>query len=129
MLLKWRKTDDLDLTNNQVDKKGDAKDENLPIDDNSLLETLNFDEELFFHLLSVFASDLTTKFDKLPQMIENKDPQVPNLIHSLKGVAGSMVATPLFQITKKIDERFRKDEDIDSELTVSLQRQIKLAIN
>ncbi len=117
------------MTNNQIDKICDAKDENLPIDENSLLETLNFDEELFFHLLSVFASDLKTKFDKLPQMIEDKDPQTPSLIHSLKGVAGSMVATPLFQITKKIDERFRKGEDIDSDLTVSLQRQIRLVVN
>jgi len=129
MLLKWRRTDDFNLTNNQIDKICDAKDENLPIDDDSLLETLNFDEELFFHLLSVFVSDLNTKFDKLPQMIEDKDPQAPNLIHSLKGVAGSMVATPLFQITKTIDERFRRGEDIDAELTVSLQRQMGLAIN
>ena len=62
------------------------------------------DESLFKEILVMFYQDHHQDGEKLEKAIEEKDmPTLKHLAHTLKGVASSVGAMNLFEVTKKLD--------------------------
>jgi HPt (histidine-containing phosphotransfer) domain-containing protein len=89
------------------------------------------DQELFKEILVMFYQDHHLDGEKLQSAIESKDiDSVKHLAHTLKGVACSVGAMDLFEVTKALDMAINenKQEDIDglfSQLSPELNRVMK----
>jgi diguanylate cyclase (GGDEF)-like protein len=89
------------------------------------------DKELFKEILVMFYQDHHLDGEKLQSAIENKDTHsVKHLAHTLKGVACSVGAMDLFEVTKALDIAINdnKEDDIDrlfSQLSPELTRVMK----
>jgi len=89
------------------------------------------DKELFKEILVMFYQDHHLDGEKLQSAIDSKDiDSVKHLAHTLKGVACSVGAMDLFEVTKALDTAINdnKQDDIDdlfSQLSPELNRVMK----
>ncbi len=109
------------------------KDNNNPLQENIIMATfdgINFDvgvsnvlgdEDLFKEILVMFYQDHHLDGEKLHQAIQQHDiASAKHIAHTLKGVACSVGAMDLFEVTKTLDIAINDDKQDDLERLFSL---------
>jgi HPt (histidine-containing phosphotransfer) domain-containing protein len=82
------------------------------IDINKMLESLSGDEEAVHMLLEVFIQDHSNDGVKLCQLLDADKEQAQRVVHSLKGVSGSLGAMPLSSISGDIELLIKEKQNV-----------------
>ncbi|MBR9789479.1 MAG: Hpt domain-containing protein [Vibrionaceae bacterium] len=82
------------------------------IDINKMLESLSGDEEAVRMLLEVFIQDHSNDGTKLCQLFHSDQEQAQRVVHSLKGVSGSLGAMPLNSISGDIELLIKEKQNV-----------------
>lgn len=82
------------------------------IDINKMLESLSGDEEAVHMLLEVFIQDHSNDGVKLCQLLNADKEQAQRVVHSLKGVSGSLGAMPLSSISGDIELLIKEKQNV-----------------
>lgn len=90
-----------------------VKVENNILNKNSL-ESLTNDKNFINKLLKKFLEQLDKDFKDIVKEVQENSPKAKSLIHSLKGMSGNISATSLYEICRKIDEKYKKSIHISS---------------
>lgn len=94
------------------------------IDITDMLETLDGDHESVSLLLNVFVEDHANDFEKFMQLKTEDEVTASRVVHSLKGVAGSIKASRLAVIATSVEASMKQSKPIsDDDL-----RELELAI-
>jgi len=72
-------------------------------------------DELISKLLKKFLKQLNGEFRDIANLISNKSPDAPALLHALKGVSGNLRANELFAISQEIDAKYKSKDEISSD--------------
>lgn len=82
-----------------------------------MLDSVSGDKNAVELLLNVFIEDHQDDAERIQALIGQQDPTALRLVHSLKGVAGSVGATPLRDIASDLESNLKKGQPIaDSDL-------------
>lgn len=88
------------------------------IDINKMLESLSGDEEAVRMLLEVFIQEHSSDGTKLCRVLNSDKQQAQRIVHSLKGVSGSLGAMPLNSISGDIELLIKEQQNVtESQLT------------
>ena len=94
------------------------------IDIDEMLETLDGDHESVVLLLNVFVEDHANDFNKFMELKTDDEVTAARVVHSLKGVAGSIKASRLAAISTSVEAKMKQSKPIeDSDL-----QELELAI-
>ena len=89
-----------------------------------MLETLDGDHESVVLLLNVFVEDHANDFNKFMELKTDDEVTAARVVHSLKGVAGSIKASRLAAISTSVEAKMKQSKPIeDSDL-----QELELAI-
>ena len=88
------------------------------------LEFADNDIEFYKKLLIKFKQQLKTEYKDILSQITNHDETVPAMIHTLKGISGTVGAVDLFDICVQIDRACKDSETISSDLIEKLKQAI-----
>jgi CheY-like chemotaxis protein len=72
-------------------------------------------DELIAKLLRKFLKQLNGEFRDIANLVSNKSPDAPALLHALKGVSGNLRANELFAISQEIDAKYKSKDEISSD--------------
>ena len=75
-------------------------------------------------LLRKFLEQLNNEFKDIVEEVKNNTPKAKSLIHGLKGTSGNLSAVSLFEICKKIDEKFKKSIYVTLEDIKTLEEEL-----
>ena len=86
--------------------------------------------DLYSRLLKGFCHDYAKIQDRLIQVSEtNEDEETARILHSLKGIVGTMEATSLYHLAQKTEKAFKEDSlqynQLRDKLIKEVKRQIK----
>lgn len=81
--------------------------ENNILNKSALASSFN-DQEFVDKLLRKFLEQLNNEFKDIVEEVKNHTKKAKSLIHGLKGTSGNLSAISLFEICKKIDEKYKK---------------------
>ena len=102
----------------------DLDDDKPVIDIDEMLETLDGDHESVVLLLNVFVEDHANDFNKFMELKTDDEVTAARVVHSLKGVAGSIKASRLAAISTSVEAKMKQSKPIeDSDL-----QELELAI-
>ncbi|MGR5559798.1 Hpt domain-containing protein [Vibrio fortis] len=102
----------------------DLDDDKPVIDIDEMLETLDGDHESVVLLLNVFVEDHANDFNKFMELKTDDEVTATRVVHSLKGVAGSIKASRLAAISTSVEAKMKQSKPIeDSDL-----QELELAI-
>ncbi len=88
------------------------------IDISKMLESLSGDEEAVRMLLEVFIQEHSSDGTKLCRVLNSDKQQAQRIVHSLKGVSGSLGAMPLNSISGDIELLIKEQQNVtESQLT------------
>jgi PAS domain S-box-containing protein len=93
------------------------------LDTAQLHDMLDGDIDTIISLYQEFGQQLDSDFATLADRMASGDSSVPRDIHTLKGVSGTIGATPLQRLTTQIDYHYKQQQPIP-ETTISLLRQL-----
>ncbi len=82
------------------------------IDINKMLESLSGDEEAVRMLLEVFIQEHSSDGTKLCRVLNSDKQQAQRIVHSLKGVSGSLGAMPLNSISGDIELLIKEQQNV-----------------
>ncbi|MGL1903270.1 MAG: response regulator [Fibrobacterales bacterium] len=83
-------------------------------------------DPLFYNkLLHAFKKQLKNEFLDVVAMIQNNDSKVKDLVHTFKGIAGTVGATDIEQLLISIDGAYKTDDEIPKEVITQLDSEIK----
>ncbi len=83
-------------------------------------------------ILLSFKKQLIGEFQDIAVLIENKDTTVQDMVHTLKGIAGTVGATELEQLLISIDASYKANESIATNIIVQLSEaveKVKISLN
>jgi PAS domain S-box-containing protein len=116
--------------NNTVDIQVDDHQSILPeLEGFDIQKALEFaDNDIVFYkkLLLKFKQQIQTEFKDIIELITNDDESVPTMIHTLKGLSGTVGAVDLFDICVQIDQACKDSEAISSDLIEKLKQAIHI---
>ncbi|WP_418186800.1 response regulator [Aliarcobacter lanthieri] len=101
----------LEVTNNILNKRA--------------LECSIENKELMNKLLKKFLEQLNNEFNNIVDEVSNNSQNAKSLVHGLKGVSGNLGAISLFEICKKIDEKYKQNIHISKEDIKILENEIE----
>ncbi|MCG9551907.1 Hpt domain-containing protein [Vibrio sp. Isolate31] len=123
---------------NQLDEKGailaekrvvSVKDSKPAIDIEGMLETLNGDAESIELLLGVFVQDHADDYEKFKALLTKDETSAARVVHSLKGVAGSIKASRLAIIAASIEMTMKQSRAISEYDLNELEQAIKASVD
>ncbi|UTT84348.1 Hpt domain-containing protein [Vibrio pelagius] len=91
----------------------DTDNDNPVIEIEEMLETLDGDHESVILLLSVFVEDHANDFNKFMELKTDDTVAAARVVHSLKGVAGSIKASRLAKVSTCVEAKMKKSEPIE----------------
>tara|TARA_B100000745_G_C20153938_1_gene395469 strand:+ start:4326 stop:4685 length:360 start_codon:yes stop_codon:yes gene_type:complete len=84
------------------------------VDAPKALMLLANNEDLYKRLLTIFKEDYANFFSDISQVIADGDKaKAKQMLHTLKGVAGNLGATELFDEAKNLDEHMKDELDLE----------------
>ncbi|MEZ9074322.1 Hpt domain-containing protein [Vibrio splendidus] len=99
------------------------------IDIEDMLETLDGDAESVELLLGVFVQDHADDYTKFKSLLTKDETSAARIVHSLKGVAGSIKASRLAIIAATIEMTMKQSRAISEHDLKELEAAIKASIN
>ncbi|MEZ8124358.1 Hpt domain-containing protein [Vibrio splendidus] len=99
------------------------------IDIEDMLETLDGDAESVELLLGVFVQDHTDDYTKFKSLLTKDETSAARIVHSLKGVAGSIKASRLAIIAATIEMTMKQSRAISEHDLEELEAAIKASID
>ena len=101
------------------------------IDIDEMLETLDGDHESVVLLLNVFIEDHANDFEKFMQLKGEDEVTATRVVHSLKGVAGSIKASRLAVIATSVEANMKYSKPIEDddlkELELAIEKTVEAA--
>ncbi|KAB0303153.1 Hpt domain-containing protein [Vibrio fortis] len=91
----------------------DLDDDKPVIDIDEMLETLDGDHESVVLLLNVFVEDHANDFNKFMELKTDDEVTAARVVHSLKGVAGSIKASRLAAISTSVEAKMKQSKPIE----------------
>jgi HPt (histidine-containing phosphotransfer) domain-containing protein len=99
------------------------------IDIEDMLETLDGDAESVELLLGVFVQDHANDFEKFKALLTKDETSAARIVHSLKGVAGSIKASRLAIIAASIEMTMKQSRAISEHDLTELEQAIKASVD
>lgn len=99
------------------------------IDIEEMLETLDGDAESVELLLGVFVQDHADDFEKFKALLTKDETSAARIVHSLKGVAGSIKASRLAIIAATIEMTMKQSRAISEHDLAELELAIKASVD
>ena len=93
---------------------------------NEALEFADNDVEFYKMLLLKFKKQLKTEYRDIISLIKDNNEKVPSMIHTLKGLSGTVGAVDLYKICVQIDCACKDFESISSDLLNKLEQAIHI---
>lgn len=104
-------------------------DQSDSIDIEAMLETFEGDAESVEMLLEVFIEDHTNDGQTFRQLLDQDPVAAQRVVHSLKGVAGSIKASSLAIVSASIETLMKQQHTIEENDIVKLEQAIHDAVN
>ncbi|CAH6950004.1 Phosphorelay protein LuxU [Vibrio chagasii] len=114
------------LTERHVASVTDSK---PAIDIEDMLETLDGDAESVELLLGVFVQDHANDFEKFKALLTKDETSAARIVHSLKGVAGSIKASRLAIIAASIEMTMKQSRAISEHDLTELEQAIRASVD
>lgn len=114
------------------------KEESLKVDEpatesviniEEMLETLDGDHESVVLLLNVFVEDHANDFNKFIELKGEDEVTAARVVHSLKGVAGSIKASRLAVIASSVEASMKQSQSISEDELEELKLAIEATVN
>ncbi|MGR5001644.1 Hpt domain-containing protein [Vibrio celticus] len=99
------------------------------IDIEDMLETLDGDSESVELLLGVFVQDHAGDYEKFKSLLTKDETSAARIVHSLKGVAGSIKASRLAIIAASIEMTMKQSRAISEHDLAELEQAIKATVD
>ncbi|MEZ9700599.1 Hpt domain-containing protein [Vibrio sp. 10N.261.46.E12] len=99
------------------------------IDIEDMLETLDGDAESVELLLGVFVQDHAGDYEKFKSLLTKDETSAARIVHSLKGVAGSIKASRLAIIAASIEMTMKHSRAISEHDLAELEQAIKASVD
>ncbi|MFI3276075.1 MAG: Hpt domain-containing protein [Vibrio sp.] len=99
------------------------------IDIEDMLETLDGDAESVELLLGVFVQDHADDYEKFKSLLTKDETSAARVVHSLKGVAGSIKASRLAIIAASIEMTMKQSRAISEHDLTELEQAIKASVD
>ncbi|MFA0345781.1 Hpt domain-containing protein [Vibrio sp. 10N.222.55.C6] len=99
------------------------------IDIEDMLETLDGDAESVELLLGVFVQDHAGDYEKFKSLLTKDETTAARIVHSLKGVAGSIKASRLAIIAASIEMTMKQSRAISEHDLAELEKAIKASVD
>ncbi|MGF1800671.1 Hpt domain-containing protein [Vibrio gigantis] len=99
------------------------------IDIEEMLETLDGDAESVELLLGVFVQDHAGDYEKFKSLLTKDETSAARIVHSLKGVAGSIKASRLAIIAASIEMTMKQSRAISDHDLTELDQAIKASVD
>ncbi|SBT13372.1 Hpt domain-containing protein [Vibrio celticus] len=99
------------------------------IDIEDMLETLDGDAESVELLLGVFVQDHAGDYEKFKSLLTKDETSAARIVHSLKGVAGSIKASRLAIIAASIEMTMKQSRAISEHDLAELEQAIKATVD
>ncbi|WP_394248120.1 Hpt domain-containing protein [Vibrio profundi] len=99
-----------------------------PIDFDAMLDTLDGDVDSVKLLLGVFIQDHANDDEDFKELLEADLVKAARIVHSLKGVAGSLKAVPLGEISAKLELTLKNGHAVEPEDITLFSQQLNLAM-
>ncbi|WP_299137003.1 Hpt domain-containing protein [uncultured Vibrio sp.] len=99
------------------------------IDIEDMLETLDGDAESVELLLGVFVQDHADDYEKFKSLLTKDETSAARVVHSLKGVAGSIKASRLAIIAASIEMTMKQSRAISEYDLTELEQAIKASVD
>lgn len=99
------------------------------IDIEDMLETLDGDAESVELLLGVFVQDHAGDYEKFKSLLTKDETSAARIVHSLKGVAGSIKASRLAIIAASIEMTMKQSRAISEHDLTELEQAIKASVD
>ncbi|OQQ07572.1 hypothetical protein BK411_11965 [Vibrio splendidus] len=99
------------------------------IDIEDMLETLDGDAESVELLLGVFVQDHAGDYEKFKSLLTKDETSAARIVHSLKGVAGSIKASRLAIIAASIEMTMKQSRAISEHDLAELEQAIKASVD
>lgn len=99
-----------------------------PIDFDAMLDTLDGDVDSVKLLLGVFIQDHVNDDEDFKELLEADLVKAARIVHSLKGVAGSLKAVPLGDISAKLELTLKNGHTAEPEDITLFSQQLNLAM-
>ncbi len=99
------------------------------IDIEDMLETLDGDAESVELLLGVFVQDHANDFEKFKALLTKDETSAARIVHSLKGVAGSIKASRLAIIAASIEMTMKQSRAISEHDLTELEQAIRASVD
>ncbi|CDT39707.1 hypothetical protein VCR15J2_290082 [Vibrio coralliirubri] len=99
------------------------------IDIEDMLETLDGDAESVELLLGVFVQDHAGDYEKFKSLLTKDETTAARIVHSLKGVAGSIKASRLAIIAASIEMTMKQSRAISEHDLAELEQAIKASVD
>jgi HPt (histidine-containing phosphotransfer) domain-containing protein len=111
------------------DRLQSENDSKPAIDIEGMLETLDGDAESVGLLLDVFVQDHADDYKKFKSLLIQDETSAVRIVHSLKGVAGSIKAPRLVSITANIEMTMKQHRSISDYDLEELEQAIQTSID
>ncbi|MBW3696473.1 Hpt domain-containing protein [Vibrio sp. T187] len=98
------------------------------IDLQEMLETLDGDEESVKLLLGVFIQDHANDDENFRELLQSDLVKAARIVHSLKGVAGSIKAAPLGEISAKLELTLKNEQPVEDHDIEHFSKQLAAAM-
>lgn len=112
------------LESSESENKGE-KTATVILDVEYLRTIADQDESKVRMLLRTLHRQLEGEFSPLVEKIRSDDPEAKSLIHALKGVSGNVGAGALFEVCRRIDQRYKEMEPVPVEEIEVLERSME----
>ncbi|KLN66231.1 MULTISPECIES: Hpt domain-containing protein [Vibrio] len=100
----------------------------VEIDFDKMLESLNNDMESVCMLLEVFIEDHKGDADKIVQLVSDSPEEAQRAAHSLKGVGGNLGATKLREAAGKVELALKEANQVEPNKVEELKTRLERAI-
>lgn len=119
-------TEEAQMSEGYIVSVTDSKPE---IDIEEMLDTLDGDVESVELLLGVFVQDHADDFAKFQSLLTQDEPAAARVVHSLKGVAGSIKASRLAIIAASIEMTMKQSRPISKHDLEELEQAIQASVD
>ncbi|MEZ8099490.1 Hpt domain-containing protein [Vibrio bivalvicida] len=108
--------------------KADGEIDEVEIDFDKMLDSLNNDMESVCMLLEVFIEDHKGDADKIVQLASDSPEEAQRAAHSLKGVGGNLGATKLREAAGKVEVALKEANQVEPNKVEELKTRLERAI-
>nr|WP_164837209.1 Hpt domain-containing protein [Vibrio alfacsensis] len=98
------------------------------LDIEKMLDSMSGDEDAIRTLLEVFIKEHKDDAEKFRVQLKSEKQSAQRIVHSLKGVSGSLGAMPLYGIARDIEYALKSGEQVSEDLINQLSHTLEQSI-